>query len=120
MSSKTGNFAKANRLNNPKDYRQVFKSSCRSIDGKFLVLATQNGLEKARLGLAVSKKNINSAANRNRIKRAIRESFRHHQNVLKGMDVVVVTHKKQTTINMKTINDSISTHWNNISQCRKS
>ena len=119
MSLKTGSFTKSNRINSPEDYRQVFKSSCRSADEKFLVLARKNNLKQARLGLAISKKNINRAADRNQIKRAIRESFRHNKNILKGLDVVVVAHKKQSTINNKIIIESIDAHWKIISQCRK-
>jgi ribonuclease P protein component len=119
VSIKTGKFARTNRINHPKEYQQVFKSSCRSADERFLVLARKNSLKQARLGLAISKKNINRAASRNQIKRAIRESFRHHKNILKGLDVVVVTHKKQTIINRKIIIESIGAHWKTISQCRK-
>jgi len=119
VSIKTGSFAKSNRINDPEDYRQVFKSSCRSADEKFLVLARKNSLTQARLGLAISKKNVKTAAARNQIKRAIRESFRHHKNILKGLDVVVVAHKKQTIINNKIIIESINAHWKIISQCRK-
>jgi ribonuclease P protein component len=119
VSIKTGGFAKTNRINNPETYRQVFNSSCRSSDKKFLVLARKNSLKQARLGLAVSKKNVNSAVKRNQIKRAIRESFRYHKDILKGLDVVVVAHKKQTIVSNKIIIKSISTHWKIISQCRK-
>ena len=119
MSIKTGKFARTNRINQPKEYQQVFKSSCRSEDEKFLVLARKNSLKQARLGLAISKKNVNRAVSRNQIKRAIRESFRHHKNILKGLDVVVTAHKKQTTINNKIIIESIDAHWKIISQCRK-
>ncbi len=118
MSTKTGKFVKSNRIVKPEDYRQVFKSSCRSVDDKFLVIAKKNDLKCARLGLAISKKNISKAVSRNNIKRAIRESFRHHKNILKGIDVVVVVHRKQTTINNKTVNESLGAHWKNVSQCK--
>jgi len=117
VSTKTGKFVKSNRIVKPEDYRQVFKSSCRSVDDTFLVIAKKNDLKRARLGLAISKKNINKAVSRNNIKRAIRESFRYHKNILKGIDVVVI-HRKQTTINIKIINESLSVHWKNISQCK--
>jgi len=118
VSTKTGKFVKLNRIVKPEDYRQVFKSSCRSVDDTFLVIAKKNDLKCARLGLAISKKNISKAVSRNNIKRAIRESFRHHKNILKGIDVVVVVHRKQTTINNKTVNESLGAHWKNISQCK--
>jgi ribonuclease P protein component len=119
VSIKTGNFTRLNRINGPEDYQQVFKSFCRSADEKFLVLARNNSLKRARLGLAISKKNVNRAVSRNQIKRAIRESFRHHKGILKGLDVVVIAHKKQTIINNKIIIESIDAHWKIISQCRK-
>lgn len=118
MSTKTGKFVNSNRIVKPEDYRQIFKSSCRSVDDKFLVIAKKNDLNMARLGLAISKKNISKAVSRNKVKRAIRESFRHHKNILKGVDVVVVAHRKQTTINNKIINKSLGAHWKQISQCK--
>jgi len=118
VSTKTGKFVKSNRIVKPEDYRQVFKSSCRSVDNKFLVIAKKNNLKLARLGLAIPKKNIRKAVSRNKIKRAIRESFRHHKNILKGVDVVIVAHRKQTIINKKTINKLLGAHWKNISQCK--
>ena len=117
MSTKTGKFKKSNRIVKPEDYRQIFKCSCRSIDDEFLVVAKKNDLNRARLGLAISKKTISKAVSRNKIKRVIRESFRHHKNILKGVDVVVVR-RKQTIINNKTINDSLGAHWKHISQCK--
>ena len=119
MAIKTGCFAKSNRISSPKDYSQIFKSSYRSADEIFLVLARKNNLNQARLGLAISKKNVIRAASRNQIKRVIRESFRHNKKKLSGLDVVVVAHRKQIIINNKTIIESISAHWKNISQCRK-
>jgi len=76
-------------------------------------------LDQTRLGLAISKKNVNRATNRNQIKRAIRESFRRHKNLLNGLDVVVVAHKKQIIINRKNIIESMGAHWKTISQCRE-
>jgi len=113
-----GKFVKSNRIVKAEDYRQVFKSSCRSVDDKFLVIAIKNNLNRARLGLAISKKNVSKAVSRNKIKRAIRESFRHHKNILKSVDVVVVTHRKQTKFNNKTIKESLGAHWKHISQCK--
>ncbi len=119
MPIKTGSFAKLNRINSPRDYQKVFKSSCRSADEKFLVLASKNNLKQARLGLAISKKNVSLAVSRNHIKRAIRESFRQHKNILSGLDIVVVAHKKQAVMNKNIIIESIGAHWKTISQCRK-
>lgn len=83
------------------------------------MIASENDLKQARLGLAISKKSMRYAVNRNKTKRLIRESFRRHKNILKGLDIVVVSQKENTVINNKTIIESISAHWKKISQCRK-
>ena len=69
-------------------FGRVFKKANRSRDKLFTVLCRDNDAEIARLGLAISKKNCRAATARNRIKRIIRESFREHQAILSGLDVV--------------------------------
>lgn len=49
-----------------------------------------NGRGHARLGMVVSRKVSKKAVQRNRIKRAIRESFRRHRHQLGATDYVVV------------------------------
>lgn len=56
----------------------------------FLVRAAANHLERARLGLGVSRRVSPKAVERNRIKRQIRETFRHCQHELRGLDVIVI------------------------------
>lgn len=54
------------------------------------MLAIPNRLEHPRLGLAISRKVARTAVARNRIKRAVRERFRHRQDELGGYDLVVL------------------------------
>jgi len=68
---------KDNRLLNAGDYGRVFKKATRSRDNCFIVLSRSNDTDIARLGQAISKKNCRFASGRNRIKRVVRESFRH-------------------------------------------
>lgn len=49
-----------------------------------------NGLEHARLGLAISKRVSKRAVERNRIKRLVRESFRRVRAQLPAIDLVVM------------------------------
>lgn len=53
-------------------------------------LSDQAPVEPARLGLVVGKKHLKKAVDRNRFKRLVRESFRHHQEQLKGLDIIVL------------------------------
>ena len=48
-----------------------------------------NGLGISRLGLIVPKRHVPRAVDRNRVKRLLREWFRHHQERLQGSDVLV-------------------------------
>lgn len=113
MSSFGGRFRVCNRLKKPEEYKQVFSSKRRSSDDCFLFLAKNNGYDRPRLGLAVPKKHINSAVERNRLKRIIRESFRVNQNKLKGNDFVVVVRKK-LDVNNKNIDATLIKHWDNV------
>jgi ribonuclease P protein component len=54
------------------------------------VLATHNSRNVPRLGLVISRKAAGCAVARNRIKRQVRESFRHSQQQLGSLDIVVI------------------------------
>lgn len=84
-------FSSSRRLLTASGFSQVFgESCCKAGDDAFLVLARRNGLNHARLGLAIAKKQLRRAVDRNRVKRVSRESFRMAQEQLSGMDVVVL------------------------------
>jgi ribonuclease P protein component len=58
--------------------------------GESIVLQLRaNGLAYGRLGLIVPKRHVPLAVDRNRIKRLVREWFRHRQHALEGRDVLV-------------------------------
>ena len=79
---KTGHlsFKKNHRLLNSKNYKTVFDGvEYKQGGGYFTFLSKENQLSRSRLGIVAAKKHIPLAVNRNKIKRAIRESFRHHR-----------------------------------------
>ena len=81
-TNKTGHlsFKKNHRLLNSKNYKTVFDGvEYNQGGGYFTFLSRENQLSRSRLGMVVAKKHIPLAVNRNKIKRAIRESFRHHR-----------------------------------------
>ena len=57
--------------------------------GVLRVACRKNDMHFPRLGLIVGKRAVPKAAQRNRIKRVIRDYFRRHQHELGGYDVVV-------------------------------
>jgi ribonuclease P protein component len=83
-----------------------------------LVIATENNLGIARLGLAISRKNVKTATKRNQIKRIIRESFRINQQNLEGLDIVVTAHRASVEAEKRALKNSISNHWQRITECK--
>ena len=119
VSPERRRFQRKQRLNSAADYNNVFKSSCRSRDSQFVVLACRNGRPYPRLGLAISRKTVKTAVSRNRIKRTIRESFRNHADILSGLDIVVLAQRQIKTDEGGYMNQSLKTHWQRILQCGK-
>jgi ribonuclease P protein component len=104
-------FRRCARLTSKSEFSRVFKQPERSVDNYFTVLARANQLQHPRLGLAVSKKSIKLAVSRNRIKRLIRESFRHHQQMLPGVDIVVISRPQIDRQNNATLSGALRNHW---------
>jgi len=70
-------FNKYQRLRKPREFTQIVKSKPVVCNDRFFRVLSQKGSSGLRLGLAVSKKVDKRAVERNRIKRNIREVFRH-------------------------------------------
>ena len=90
-------LTKVKRLLTPRDYKRVFSNPVKFFQPGLLALCSKNSLGYSRLGMAVSKKNLPKAVDRNRIKRLIRESFRMSLRN-ESVDVVVLT--RNPIINM--------------------
>lgn len=85
------------------------------------MLAASNGLNHARLGLAIAKKKLPAAPARNRLKRIIRESFRFHHEQLAGLDIVVLNTINVGTKTNAEIFAALKVHWNVVAeQCKTS
>ncbi len=104
-------FHKDNRLLDAAAFGRVFKKAARSRDKWFTVLCRENNGGAARLGLAISKKHCRAATARNRIKRIVRESFRHNQAMLAGLDVIVINQPAARAGNNRQLFDSLHGHW---------
>jgi ribonuclease P protein component len=105
------NFPKSHRLLKPSDYGKVFDDVQLKVPHRnFLILATPNTLGYARVGLIFSKKNLKLAVQRNRIKRQVRETFRHHQN-LPPLDIVVLGRQGLANLDNPTVSSSLNDLW---------
>ena len=81
---------RSRRLSRDRDFQAVFAARLRRGSGPLLVYVRANELHHPRLGLSVSRR-VGGAVVRNRIKRLLREAFRHIQHDLPGAyDVIIV------------------------------
>ena len=95
----------------------MFAAPRRSRDRFFTMLVRENGLGLARLGIAVGKKHVRRAVDRNRIKRQVRETFRHHAAMLGGIDVVVLA-RFNGAATKATMARSLADHFKRLSRPR--
>jgi ribonuclease P protein component len=98
-------------MDRAEDFKRVFRRGARSSDAFFTLLASPNGLEWPRLGLAVSRRHAGSAVTRNRVKRIARESFRSRQHEIGGLDVIVMSRAPAATADNATLFTSLEGHW---------
>ena len=110
-------FPREQRLLNGAQFNHVFAAPRRSSDRYFTVLARANDCARARLGLAVAKKRIRLAVGRNRVKRLVRESFRHHANLLGAVDVIVLSRFDGKADNAS-LSRSLLAHWKRLGAVR--
>ena len=75
------------------------------------MLAMPNDGDHPRLGLAISRKAARSAVARNRIKRHIRETFRHTQEELGGFDIVAIARPGIASLSDPELNDALHKLW---------
>ena len=106
---------RAARLLKPADFKQVFKKNQATNDRLFRILARANQVGQSRLGMAVSKKVDRTAVGRNRIKRVIRESFRHWSADSDiSFDIVVLPRPVAASICNQQLFRSLRGHWSRI------
>lgn len=84
-------FRPHEKVKHPDDFRRAFERR-RSVSDAFLIIhGVENGLDHARLGIAVPRKRVRAASARNRLKRVIREAFRLSKAELPaGIDLIVL------------------------------
>jgi ribonuclease P protein component len=87
-------YLKEYRLTHKSELQSVFACSVKVTHKYLLALYCPNTLDHARLGIVVTKARLPKAVDRNRVKRAIREAFRHQLADLPAIDVIVMLRGK--------------------------
>ncbi|MDX1595000.1 MAG: ribonuclease P protein component [Gammaproteobacteria bacterium] len=111
MAASSLGFPKRARLLTRRDFDRVFARAKRSSDEGLVLLARPNGCDGARLGLAIARKHVRHAVERNRIKRLVRESFRHHRSQLGPLDVVVLARRGLAEWDNARVTAALARHW---------
>lgn len=107
---------RSHRLRSGREIRAVLKQGQRAYDALLTVHASPNGRPQPRLALAISRRVSPKAVVRNRLKRLIRESFRHAQQRLAGLDVVVVARPSAASVDPAQLRNSLEKLWPAIRQ----
>ena len=72
-------FPRHERLTRKKDFEYVFKQGVKHVGKYFVCYLVRHEASGRRMGMAVSRK-VGCAVARNRVKRMLREFYRHHRN----------------------------------------
>jgi ribonuclease P protein component len=109
-------FARQQRLLKASEFEAVYSRRRRVTDACFAVNFMPNQLGQARLGLAIGAKAVGNAVARNRVKRAVRESFRKAAGQLGGVDLVVGARNGARTAHNARLRESLDGLWKQVQQ----
>ena len=113
-------FDKRARVRKPGEYTAVLDEGAR-LPGRLLDAIVKTGGEHARLGLAIASRNVANATRRNRLKRLVRESFRHSADKLPAVDVVITARRAGASSTDAAVREELMQLWARIAaRCRTS
>lgn len=108
-------FTKARRLVHRKQFEYVFSRAKKVTTQEFVILHCKSSANEARIGFALSKKQLPKACQRNRMKRLLRESFRNTS--LPPVDIVVLARHGSAEAKSSTISEKLDLAWQKIITC---
>ncbi|MEZ5477388.1 MAG: ribonuclease P protein component [Thiolinea sp.] len=109
-------FPRKNRLTRPDEFRRVFQRGRhrRFQSSGFTLRVRESTQPHPRLGLALSKRALKRAVDRNRIKRLVRESFRTHFSSLPALDIVVLGQSELASLTNAVILQQLGMLWGSL------
>ena len=107
-------FSRQFRLVSKRDFQWVFAKPQKVTTPYLLALCRASQLPYARLGIIINKHHVKHAVARNRWRRVIRESFRHHQAALKRLDIIIIMRSECSRLSKKILRDDADQLWNQL------
>lgn len=101
-------FSSLFRLKTRPQIQSVLSASRKTSGGSIAAFVRPNTLDSPRLAIIVAKRYVKHAVKRNRIKRIIKESFRHHKHELGGVDIVIRVYKDVNDLDNKNLHQCIN------------
>jgi ribonuclease P protein component len=102
------------RLNQAEQFKETFSSGKKRVDNHAVFYVKSNQLEHPRLGMVIAKKHVPKAVSRNRIKRAIRETFRQNQHNLPKTDIVIVARNRLGQLDKTGLHKCLNKLWQDV------
>jgi len=112
-------FPRTRRVRKSSEFRELVRVGRKSQDRLFSVYALANGFDHGRLGITVSRRVSARAVDRNRIKRLIREAYRHEPVRLCGVDLVVIARPAALEAEVPEMLQSLRNHWSALQKACK-
>jgi ribonuclease P protein component len=107
-------FKKSERLLKRSEFIRLKKTGKRFHNKYFIAELTAGKFERTRLGITVTKK-TGSAVDRNRLKRIIREGFRHNrQYISDNLDINIIVKKEAALISFNNAFSSLQKMFKNL------
>jgi ribonuclease P protein component len=110
-------FPEYNKLNKSSLYESLFRNGRRVNTKNFTVIFKENGLGYPRYGHVVSRRVSRSAVKRNRIKRVLREFFRHNKSSLDSFDIVIIVKRDVSESHYSSIKEELTGSLRAMFQC---
>jgi ribonuclease P protein component len=102
------NFPKDERIRERREFTEIFNHAGKIHSSHLILFRRSNCRHNARLGITASRK-VGGAVVRNRIKRLIREFYRHHKaDFMPGCDYSLVVKSSFSKLSRKAAEDELS------------
>lgn len=109
-------FPPAARVLRKVEFEAAYRHGSRHGNAHFSLTIQPNHLAGARLGMAIAARTVGKAVTRNRLRRIIRESFRHARDGLPSVDVIIGARVAARGASADELRASLDKLWNKVAR----